>query len=233
MIQITWLGHATFKLQLESGEVLVLDPWVEGNPAYPQGHTIDRVDGILISHGHFDHIHDAIPLAKKFKPKVVAIFETATWLESKGVENTSGMNKGGSQMLGPVKVTMVHAIHSCGILDEGQIIYGGEASGYVLRLPDHRCVYFAGDTNVFTDMELIRELYRPELAFLPIGDFYTMSPHEASMAAKLLNVRKIIPMHFGTFPALTGTPEQLADLLKQSMPDTEVWKLEPGKTVSW
>ncbi len=233
MLQITWLGHSTFNLQLESGEVLVLDPWVEGNPSYPHGYTIDRVDGILISHGHFDHIHDAIPLAKKFKPKVVAIFETAKWLESKGVENTSGMNKGGSQMVGPVKATMVHAIHSCGILDGDQIIYGGEASGYVLRLPDHRCVYFAGDTNVFTDMELIRELYRPELAFLPIGDLYTMSPHEASMAAKLLNVKKIIPMHFGTFPALTGTPEQLTELLKQSMPDTEVWKLEPGKTVKW
>jgi L-ascorbate metabolism protein UlaG (beta-lactamase superfamily) len=233
MIEITWLGHATVQLRLESGEVLVLDPWTDGNPAYPSNHRFDRIDGMFISHGHFDHIHDAVPLAKKFSPKVVAIFETAKWLESKGVKNTSPMNKGGSQMVGPVKATMVHAVHSCGILDGDQIIYGGEAAGYVLRLPDARCIYFAGDTNVFTDMELIRELYKPELAFLPIGDLFTMSPKEASMAAKLLNVQRIIPMHFGTFPALTGTPDQLAQLLLGDMPDTEVWALEAGKPVKW
>jgi L-ascorbate metabolism protein UlaG (beta-lactamase superfamily) len=233
MLEITWLGHATVQLRLESGEVLILDPWTDGNPAYPKNHRLDRVDGMLISHGHFDHIHDAIPIAKKFSPKVVAIFETAKWLESKGVENTSPMNKGGSQMVGPVKVTMVHAIHSCGIEDGGQIIYGGEACGYVLRFASNHTIYFAGDTNVFTDMELIRELYRPDLAFLPIGDLFTMSPHEASMAAKLLNVKKIIPMHFGTFPPLTGTPDQLAALLKKDMPDTEVWALEPGRPVNW
>jgi L-ascorbate metabolism protein UlaG (beta-lactamase superfamily) len=233
MIEITWLGHATVQLRLESGEVFLIDPWTDGNPAYPKDFRIQRVDSILISHGHFDHIHDAVPLARKFSPKVVAIFETARWLESKGVQNTSPMNKGGSQMVGPVKVTMVHAVHSCGILDGDQIIYGGEASGYILRLPDHRAIYFAGDTNVFTDMELIRELYRPELAFLPIGDLFTMSPHEASMAAKLINAKKIIPMHFGTFPALTGTPDQLAALLKRDVPDTTVWALEPGKPVNW
>ncbi len=233
MLEITWLGHATVQLRLGSGEVMILDPWIEGNPAYPKKHKIDRLDVLIISHGHFDHIHDAIPLAKKFRPQIVAIFETAKWLESKGVENTSPMNKGGSQMVGPVKATMVHAIHSCGIVDGDQIIYGGEAAGYILRFPDNRCLYFAGDTNVFTDMELIRELYRPELAFLPIGDLFTMSPHEASMAAKLLNVKRIVPMHFGTFPALTGTPEQLAALLKKDMPDTEVWTLEAGTPVQW
>lgn len=233
MIEITWLGHATVQLRLESGEVLVLDPWTDGNPAYPKDHRFDRIDGMLVSHGHFDHIHDAVPLAKKFTPKVVAIFETAKWLESKGVQNTSPMNKGGSQMVGSVKVTMVHAVHSCGIQDGDQIIYGGEASGYVLRFPDSRCIYFAGDTNVFTDMELIRELYRPELAFLPVGDLFTMGPQEASMAAKLLNLKRIVPLHFGTFPALTGTPDQLAQLLRSDMPDTEVWTLKAGVPVKW
>ncbi len=232
MVEITWLGHATFQLRLDSCEVLVLDPWVEGNPKYPQGHGFDRVDTILVSHAHFDHIHDAIPLAKKFKPKVIAIYETAVWLGTKGVENTSGMNKGGTQDAGSVKVTMTHAIHSCGIQDGDQILYGGEAAGYVIHLPDGRAMYFSGDTTVFSDMQLIEKLYHPELAFLPIGDFYTMGPREAALACRLLSAKKVIPMHWGTFPALTGRPEELADLLRD-FPRTEVWPLEIGKPVTW
>lgn len=232
MVEITWLGHATFQLRLDSGEVIVFDPWVEGNPKYPSGHQFDRIDAILISHAHFDHIHDAIPLARKFKPKVVAIFETCEWLTKKGVENCSGMNKGGTQDVGPVKATMTHAIHSCGIQDGDQILYGGEAAGYVLHLPDGRSMYFAGDTSVFSDMQLIERLYRPDLAFLPIGDLYTMSPREAALACRLLNVKKVIPMHYGTFPALTGRPEQLVELLKD-FPRAEVWPLEVGKPAKW
>ena len=152
-----------------------------------------------------------MPLAQRFSPEVVAIFETCHWLESKGVKNTRPMNKGGSQKVGDVTVTMTHAVHSCGIIDDGKIIYGGEAAGYVMRLPDGRALYFAGDTNVFTDMHLIEQLYHPELAFLPIGDLYTMSPREAALACKLLKARKVIPMHFGTFPPLTGRPEQLLE----------------------
>jgi L-ascorbate metabolism protein UlaG (beta-lactamase superfamily) len=232
MVEITWLGHGCFQFRLDSGEVLVMDPWVEGNPMYPKDHKFDRIDALLISHGHFDHIHDAVPLAKKFKPKVVAIFETCVWLTSKGVENCSGMNKGGTQDVGPTKVTMTHAVHSCGIQDGDQIIYGGEAAGYVLHLADGRKIYFAGDTNVFSDMQLIEKLYQPDLAFLPIGDLYTMGPREAALACRLLQAKKVVPMHFGTFPALTGRPEELAKLLKD-FPQTKVWPLEIGKPVKW
>jgi L-ascorbate metabolism protein UlaG (beta-lactamase superfamily) len=230
MVEITWLGHGTFQLRLESGEVIVLDPWTDGNPSYPKNHSFDRIDAILVSHGHFDHIHDAVPLARKFRPKVVAIFETVQWLESKGVQNTSAMNKGGSQTVGPVTVTMTHAVHSCGILDDGKIVYGGEAAGYVVRVPDGRAIYFAGDTNVFSDMALIEELYHPQLAMLPIGDLFTMSPREAAVAVRLLKPERVIPMHFGTFPPLTGRPDQLQELVGST---AQVWSLTPGEPVRW
>jgi L-ascorbate metabolism protein UlaG (beta-lactamase superfamily) len=230
-MEITWLGHGTFEFRLPSGQVILMDPWTDGNPVYPKGHEIHRVDTICITHGHFDHIHDAVPLAQKFSPEVAGIFETCHWLESKGVKNTRPMNKGGSQKLGDLTLTMTHAVHSCGILDDGKIIYGGEAAGYVMRFPDGRALYFAGDTNVFSDMQLIQQLYRPELAFLPIGDLYTMGPEEAAMACRLLQPRRVVPMHFGTFPPLTGRPERLSSLIADL--ETEVWQLEPGQTVEW
>jgi L-ascorbate metabolism protein UlaG (beta-lactamase superfamily) len=232
-MEITWLGHGTFQFRLPSGQIMIIDPWTDGNPAYPKGHKVERVDVMCITHGHFDHIHDAVPLAKEFSPEVVAIYETAAWLESKGVKNTRPMNKGGSQVVAGVTITMTHAVHSCGIQDDdGKIIYGGEASGYVMRFGDHRALYFAGDTNVFSDMALIEQLYHPELAFLPIGDLFTMSPAEAAMACRLLRPRKVIPMHFGTFPPLTGRPGQLAELVRDQK-ETEIWPLEPGKPVQW
>jgi len=231
MIEITWLGHGTFQLKLESGEVVVIDPWLEGNPKFPKGHSISRLDTMLLTHGHFDHIADAISLARRFKPKVIANFEICSWLESKGVQHASGMNKGGTQEAGTLKVTMTHALHSSGIADDGKLVYGGEAGGYVLHFAGGRKAYFAGDTAVFSDMALIAELYQPELAFLPIGDLYTMDPAQAALACKLVKPKKVIPMHFGTFPPLTGRPEQLAELVKPL--GVQVMALTPGQTVNW
>jgi L-ascorbate metabolism protein UlaG (beta-lactamase superfamily) len=231
MTKINWLGHATFELTFESGEVLVLDPWIEGNPAYPKEYKISRVDAIAVSHAHSDHTGDVLPLAKEFKPKIVAIFETATWLEKHGAQNTIGINKGGTVDLGFVKLTMTHAIHSCAIKDGDNLIYGGEAAGYVLTFKDNRKAYFAGDTALFGDMKLIGEVYKPELAFLPIGDYYTMGPHEAAYAARYVGAKKVIPMHYGTFPVLTGRPEHLKGHIGKD--GIEVWTLERGKPVAW
>lgn len=231
MIEITWLGHGTFQLGLESGERILIDPWLTGNPKCPEGLEISRVDTMLITHGHFDHVGDAVALARKFKPQVIANYEICAWLESKGVENACGMNKGGGQQAGPVRVTMTHALHSSGISDEGRILYGGEAGGYIIHLSDGRNVYFAGDTAIFAEMALYAELYRPELAFLPIGDHFTMSPDEAALACRMLKVRTVIPMHYATFPLLSGSPAALAGRLEGV--DCRVWAVEPGVPVHW
>jgi L-ascorbate metabolism protein UlaG (beta-lactamase superfamily) len=183
---------------------------------------------MLCTHGHFDHIGDAVEIGKQHKPVVVAIPELAHWLGKKGVKQVAEMNKGGTQTVGDVKVTMVHADHSCGITDGEQIVYGGEACGYVIEFSNGVKIYHAGDTNVFGDMAIIRDLYAPHIAMIPIGDHYTMSPREAAYACNLLKSNTVIPMHFGTFPVLTGRP---ADLQKQ-LPGVEIVEMTPGITLS-
>ena len=231
MVRIIWLGHSSFQLELASGEVLLFDPWLD-NPKFPKGHQIAKADYILVSHGHFDHIADAAALAKKHDATVVSIYEICTYLHSKGVEKVAPMNKGGSQKVGSVNVVMTHALHSSGIQDEnGEIVYAGDPAGFVLEFEDGRALYFAGDTAVFSDMALIEQLYHPELCILPIGDLFTMCPRQAELAVKLLKPKTVIPMHWGTFPPLTGRPEQLAARVESQ--GCKVWALEPGKTVEW
>ncbi len=227
--QVTWLGHGTFKFVTSEDKTVIVDPWVMNNPACPDGEkNPENLDLVLITHAHFDHIGDAVELGKKLSPETYAIFETAMWLGSKDVPNVTGFNKGGTAEAQGVRFTMTHAVHSCGISDGDQILYGGEAAGYVIRFPGGLTVYYAGDTTVFSDMRIIGELYNPDVAFLPIGDFYTMGPRGAAHATQLLGVKTVVPMHFGTFPVLTGTPDELASLAS----GVEVVAFTPGETKS-
>jgi len=230
---LTWLGHSTFRLVTRGAKTVLMDPWVEGNPACPQNQKhFDKIDIMTISHGHDDHMGDAVTLAKKHRSTVVCIYEIHAWLQRKGVTTTSPMNKGGTQDVQGVRFTMTQALHSGGIEDGSQVYYGGEPSGFVVTLEDGTRIYHAGDTAVFSDMALIGEIYQPEIALLPIGDLYTMSPREAAVAARMLKPKYIVPMHHGTFPALTGTPDALREELRKQGVASEVVALRPGETLS-
>jgi len=235
--KITWLGHATFRITTPSGQIILIDPFMEGNPSCPPDlKKLPRVDVILLTHAHGDHMADLLPIAREHAPQVVAIHETATWLGTKGVKNLHPMGKGGTVKVGEIEATMVDAHHSNGIQDGDKIIYGGEPAGYIVRLPGGFTLYHAGDTCVFGDMKLIGEIYKPHVALLPIGDLYTMGPCEAAHAIRLLGVGHVVPMHYGTFPALTGTPEALREAAHmvgaegQSV-GLEIHVLKPGESL--
>jgi L-ascorbate metabolism protein UlaG (beta-lactamase superfamily) len=229
--QITWLGHSAFRVTTPAGNVVLIDPWLEGNPLCPTAlKKPSRVDVILLTHGHDDHLGDTVALGKQHKPRIICIYETYVWLESKGVKNVTGMGKGGTVQAGDIEVTLTHAIHSNSIQDGDRVLYGGEPGGFIVRLPGGMTVYHAGDTAVFGDMKLIGELYSPDLACLPIGDLYTMGPREAAHAIRLLGVRHVIPMHYGTSPALTGQPEALREMTKD-ITDLEIYALKPGESL--
>jgi L-ascorbate metabolism protein UlaG (beta-lactamase superfamily) len=230
-MKITWLGHATFQFEFGAGNVLVLDPWLEGNPKAPKGFEFKRIDVIALTHGHSDHTGDAIALAKKFSPKVVALFELASILENKGVANTVGMGKGGTVDLGFAKLTAVNAFHSSSYQDGGNLLYAGEPAGFIIKSDGAPTVYCAGDTCVFGDMALIAEFYQPQIAILPFGGHYTMDPQGATYAARLTKVKQVIPMHYGTFPVLTGKPQDVAEQLKKD--GIELVVLKPGEERSW
>ena len=225
-MELTWLGHASFRLDA-GGKRIYVDPFLNGNPKCPESEqTPERVDVIALTHGHGDHVGDTVDLAKKHGATVIAPVELADKLGSQGIENVKDPNKGGTAEVDGVRFTLTHAQHSSSDNDGN---YTGEPCGIVVRA-EGKTIYFAGDTNVFGDMKtVIGRLYAPDVAVLPIGDHYTMGPEEAALAVELLGVQRVLPCHWGTFPALTGTPDALAEKVGCGV---TVERIEPGDTVT-
>jgi L-ascorbate metabolism protein UlaG (beta-lactamase superfamily) len=225
---LTWLGHASFRLDTAGGKRVYVDPFLNGNPRCPdRERTPERVDLIAVTHGHGDHVGDTVELAKAHGCPVVALVELSAWLGRQGVDGASlpAPNKGGTVDVDGVRLTLTNAFHS-GAAPDGS--YVGEPSGIVISA-DGATVYFAGDTCVFGDMQLIGRIYEPDVAVIPIGDHYTMGPKEAAVAVELLGVERVVPCHWGTFPVLTGTPDALAALVSSSV---TIERLEPGDSVT-
>ena len=230
-LSITWHGHATFVITTPGGKRIVTDPWLEGNPACPPDmKKITHADVILLSHGHSDHTGDIVTVSRATGAPIVAVYELALWLERKGLANVKGMGIGGTVSVAGLDISMVPAIHTSSVVENDTSVYLGQAAGFVVKMENDQVLYFAGDTAIFGDMRLIAELYKPDIAFLPIGDHFTMGPEAAALAARMLGVRQIVPMHFGTFPVLTGTPDRLRKLVE--VHGIDVLELKPGETAS-
>jgi L-ascorbate metabolism protein UlaG (beta-lactamase superfamily) len=226
---LTWLGHAAFRLDTASGKRVYVDPFLNGNPRCPENEkTPERVDTIAVTHGHGDHVGDTVDLAQKHDATVVALVELAGWLGRQGVDEgkLQAPNKGGTVDVDGIKFTLTNAFHS-GSAPDGS--YVGEPSGIVIKTEDDKTLYFAGDTCVFGDMQLIARIYEPDIAIVPIGDHYTMGPKEAAVAVELLGVKRVVPSHWGTFGLLTGTPEELEKLAPSGV---TIEKLQPGESVT-
>jgi L-ascorbate metabolism protein UlaG (beta-lactamase superfamily) len=214
---ITWLGHATLHIQTAKGTSVLVDPWFEGNPSSPKGYKLPgKIDLLLLTHGHDDHFHDAVSIARQYKPKAVGVYELISYMMSKGVKEVQPMNYGGSFRHDDLHISMVEAKHSSSIVEGGNALYAGVACGYMITAGEGPTIYLAGDTSLFGDMRLLKELYAPEIGVLPIGDNFTMGPKHAARAAEFLGIKTLVPIHYGTFPALTGTPDELRTHLSGS-----------------
>lgn len=228
-VTLTWFGHSAFSIRTPHDRSILIDPWLS-NPSAPAGiaGTI-AADLILLTHAHGDHLGDAVAIAKRTGAPVIAIYELALYLGQKGL-TTVQMNKGATLTRDGVSITMTDARHSSVIEENGVMLPAGEAAGFIIAVENGPTVYHAGDTTVFSDMALIGKLYRPGVVLLPVGDLFTMGPAEAALACTLLKPKTIIGMHYGTFPALTGTPAGLKKCLPPALRN-RVLELKPGEPV--
>jgi L-ascorbate metabolism protein UlaG (beta-lactamase superfamily) len=232
----TWFGHACWQVTTPGGRSVLFDPWFR-NPLSPSTpDAVERCDVMLVTPGHADHFGDALAIASRTRPAWPCIHELSLWLGRNYAHKDGliGMNKGGTVEVAGLKVTMVRAEHSAGDFYAGAEapIYLGEPVGFVVELEDGFRFYFAGDTDVFSDMRLIGERFRPTLALLPIGGHFTMDPAAAALAVELLGVSDVAPMHYGTFGLLAGTPDQLrAELEKRGLGHVTVHATAPGGTL--
>lgn len=219
MVRVTFLGHSSFLL--EGSRRIMIDPWIEGNPQSPiRLEECKGADVYIVTHLHGDHgFEDAVKLSKSKGGVIVSIYEIAEEARKRGA-NSLGANIGSFFDINGVKVVLTKAVHSSNL---------GAPVGAVVEL-DGKRIYHAGDTGVFYDMKLIGDLYKPDLALLPIGGHFVMGPLEASLAIELLGVSKVIPMHYGTFPVLQGDPAELKKLTRSRGLETEIIVLKPGES---
>lgn len=223
-MKVTWLGHAAFLL--EGKDRILVDPFLTGNPAAARRPEEVACDVVCVTHAHGDHFGDAVAIARRNSAPVVAIYEVATVAAGQGAE-TVGMNIGGSTRIGSTRITMTQAVHSSCFVGNGRVEAGGSPAGFVIDAGS--TVYHAGDTGVFGDMALIGELYEPDLALLPIGDFYTMGLREATKAAELLAAPTVIPMHYNTFDAIRQDPREFQKAV-EARTESRVVVLKPGES---
>lgn len=231
---ITWLGHATIRLQLPDERVIFIDPWLMDNPCCPSElKAPSRCDMIFLTHGHADHIGDVPRLVEAFDPLVVVNFELCNVLEKQiGRGRFSGMNPGGTQSLEGVRVSLTQAFHSSSVDSPAGPIYAGMPNGLVVGVDGLASVYHAGDTDVFSDMKLIASLHEPKVCFLPIGDHFTMGARGAALAAEMLQPKAIIPIHYKTFPVLDQSADAFRDALPEGLRD-RVLVPEVGQELAW
>lgn len=232
--KITWYGHATFRLDLADGRVVMIDPWLRENPSCPDElASVERCDIVLLTHGHADHVGDVEPLIKKFDPIVVGNVELCGSLEKRlGCGRYSPMNTGGTQSVEGVRVTLTQAFHSSSIDSPNGPMYAGMPNGLVIGIDGLATLYHAGDTDVFSDMRLIKELFAPAICLLPIGDHFTMGAAGAAIAADILQPQVLIPMHYKTFPILDQSVDTFRDKLSPQLKQRLVVP-DVGETLGW